>query len=801
MKKLFTLLVLLVAIVTGAKAADNVAYIGGIASGTTANIDLALTTGETREITVCSKGTNTNSITYDTDCDVQVTSAGGTSMGSTSDLGANLVTKGKSYVKTKVNEGDQVYIYFYHTSTFPNKNMTVSHGEKTKIADVTINNPTSKVGHKVLWTATLTDDVYFSFNNSLYVYAIKIIPVVKGPEITDQTIADANYMQGQTTGVAALSVTAQASNANNSLEYQWYSNTTNSTEGGTAIATGTSYTPDVSAKGVTYYYCVVTEKDGDSQVVGDPVASNIAKITVSAAEAPTIQVSGAPSGDVKVGTVVTLTASATGTPTPTITWYNGNDESVATIEGTQLAYTVPTSEADTYTFYAVASNGVGTDATSATQTIVVKEQVATPTITPNGAYFDGEQEVTLACTTDGATIQYSTDGGSTWENYDAEAGLKFYATTTLQAKATYAGMIDSEVATATFTKVELVDQTDVTAATTWDWSTVTNSSSVDFSGTSLNNADVLFANIEACGQTAVTGLGNETALLFNGQRAYNNANGSKHCQGNYLKFNTTIPGIVTVEYANTGGNAARTVNVNGQKGSKSVDNNSTYQSESFNVEAGEVLIKGVQVSDDADKMLRIRKIVFTPTVPVTITSAGAASFSSTEALDFSAVEGITAYKATAKSDSYVHLDEVAQVPAGAGVIVKGAEGIYNVPVATGDVAELEGNLLVGTGENTFTVTSAEYGKVFKYVKTNAGVVGFQKAKEGWKCQVGHAYLKFSETSAREFIGIFGEEVVTGIDAIENGTIDNDAPAYNLAGQKVGKGYKGIVIINGKKVVK
>ena len=43
---------------------------------------------------------------------------------------------------------------------------------------------------------------------------------------------------------------------------------------------------------------------------------------------------------------------------------------------------------------------------------------------------------------------------------------------------------------------------------------------------------------------------------------------------------------------------------------------------------------------------------------------------------------------------------------------------------------------------------------------------------------------------------------TGISSIENGqlTIDNDAPAYNLAGQKVGKGYKGIVIKSGRKVV-
>ena len=192
-------------------------------------------------------------------------------------------------------------------------------------------------------------------------------------------------------------------------------------------------------------------------------------------------------------------------------------------------------------------------------------------------------------------------------------------------------------------------------------------------------------------------------------------------------------------------------------------------------------------------------------VEVTITSAGAASFSSTKALDFSNVEGLKAYKATSKSDSYVHLDEVEQVPAGAGVIVKGAEGLYFVPVVTGDVAALDGNLLVGTAEAEYTVGD-DYGKVFKYVKrTSDGVVGFQKAKADWTCQVGHAYLMFSKVQAREFIGIFDDDVVTGISGAslnDNGQMinDNDAPAYNLAGQKVGKGYKGIVIKNGKKVV-
>lgn len=48
----------------------------------------------------------------------------------------------------------------------------------------------------------------------------------------------------------------------------------------------------------------------------------------------------------------------------------------------------------------------------------------------------------------------------------------------------------------------------------------------------------------------------------------------------------------------------------------------------------------------------------------------------------------------------------------------------------------------------------------------------------------------------------GDAVVTGISSVkaEEGRADNDA-LYNLAGQKVGKDYKGIVIKNGKKIIK
>ena len=41
---------------------------------------------------------------------------------------------------------------------------------------------------------------------------------------------------------------------------------------------------------------------------------------------------------------------------------------------------------------------------------------------------------------------------------------------------------------------------------------------------------------------------------------------------------------------------------------------------------------------------------------------------------------------------------------------------------------------------------------------------------------------------------------TGIKEVENRKEDANAPLYNLAGQRVGKDYKGVVIKNGQKYI-
>lgn len=152
------------------------------------------------------------------------------------------------------------------------------------------------------------------------------------------------------------------------------------------------------------------------------------------------------------------------------------------------------------------------------------------------------------------------------------------------------------------------DLTPISAATTWNWDGAASAAY----GTLGQNEMIILANADV---TWGEGF-NARAIAGKLQHYYRD---SKYAQGNELKFNTTIPGKVYVTYSNTGGNAARTVNVNGVKGSLSSSNNKDADkcTESFAVTAGDVLIKGVLVSDDSDQMLRYYEVRFAPVFAVT----------------------------------------------------------------------------------------------------------------------------------------------------------------------------------------
>ena len=615
---------------------------------------------------------------------------------------------------------------------------------------------------------------------TIKIYGIKVWLKAQGPTITTQP-EGASYVSGATMDALTVEATASAG----TLTYQWYSCDDADKTNPEAIdgATSASYTP--SAAG--YYYVKITDSNGS-------VDSDVAQITVSAAEAPTISVSGTPAEAVKVGTEVTLTATATGVPTPTITWYNGSDEAVATVEGTELAYTVPTTTAGTYTFYAKASNGVGDDATSAVQTVVVKEQVATPTFTPNGAFFEGSQEVAIASATDGATIQYSTDNGESWNNYTA--AFTVTATTTVKAKATKDGYIDSESATATFTKVTLDDQVDVTGAATWDWSKFgTKEIKLTDQTTPSKTTEFVLSNAVNYGLCASIGseFGNAQQLKVTTEYVVRD---TKFFQGASIKFNTTVPGKITVVYSNTGNRTdealRRFLNVNGINYGVGAMRSDATTTTTVSVAAGEVAITGKfgpSVEDQTDQYLRINSITFTPTTTetVTIPTEGVATYVTKSALDFSTVNGtIKAYAVTGVSETSATTAEVGAVPAGTPLLIKGAEGDYDIEIV--ESASPVNNLLkISTG----TVTG-EAGNVYAYSKS---ALKFKKVAETVKVPAGKCYLQI-DGNGGEALDIIFEGEATAVDAIAEADEAEAAPVkvikngklyignFNVAGQQV-----------------
>ncbi|WP_379146833.1 S-layer homology domain-containing protein [Paenibacillus sp. sgz500992] len=159
-----------------------------------------------------------------------------------------------------------------------------------------------------------------------------------------------------------LNVTATASGT---LSYQWYSNTENSTTGGTSLTdeTHATFSAPTNVEGTTYYYVVVTNTDNSK--TGERTASatsNVAKVAVNSltnAEAPAISAQ-LEDRTVSVGGIADLSVTAIADGTLSYQWYSNTENS--TTGGTPLtgetsaAFTAPTSAVGTTYYYVVVTN-------------------------------------------------------------------------------------------------------------------------------------------------------------------------------------------------------------------------------------------------------------------------------------------------------------------------------------------------------------------------------------------------------------------------------------------------------------
>ena len=208
------------------------------------------------------------------------------------------------------------------------------------------------------------------------------------PTVTVSPASASTYVGG-----SAVTLTATVSEPVHGFtySYQWYSNTSNSTEGGTEIpkTTSATYSPSIATTGTTYYYCVVTVTNGSdttsatTAVVPVTVASQAGSVTISNNK------TAATYGDEPFTFTYTANKAATVT---------SSNPSVATVQDNNGTVTVTIVGAGT-TEISVGFAG-GTDYSAASDKFILTVNKATPSIkisaTPDTLTGDGSVELTVA---------------------------------------------------------------------------------------------------------------------------------------------------------------------------------------------------------------------------------------------------------------------------------------------------------------------------------------------------------------------------------------------------------------------
>jgi hypothetical protein len=190
----------------------------------------------------------------------------------------------------------------------------------------------------------------------------------------------------------------------------------------------------------------------------------------------------------------------------------------------------------------------------------------------------------------------------------------------------------------------------------------------------------------------------------------------------------------------------------------------------------------------------------------TLNDIGMGTYCSEYDLDFTEIDGITAYIASGfnPEEGSIVLTKVYKVPAGTGIIIKGTPGNYSIPVAA--TKFFYSNMLVGVvTETQVKEFDGEYTNYILLKKADDLEPTFYRSSGG-NMPANRAYLQIpsylldSSNNNSRITAVFDDDVTPIEDIQTNSDNTKDDDYYNLNGQKVKTVKKGIYIKNGKKVI-
>ncbi|MEI6822753.1 MAG: LamG-like jellyroll fold domain-containing protein, partial [Bacteroidota bacterium] len=233
-------------------------------------------------------------------------------------------------------------------------------GSATKTYQWYSNTTASNIGGTLLSGATSSSYTPLSTTvGTLYYYCVvsttncSVTSAVSGAFIVNPTTAISSQntpAQTQCQGGTFTPISVTATGAG--LSYQWYSNTSASTTGGTLIsgATSSSYTPQNTTAGTLYYYCIASGCGTATSAISGATVVNPLPTISSQSTATQTQCQG--------GTFSPISVSATGSNLG-YQWYSNTSASTTggsiLSEATNSSYTPPATTVGTLYYYCIVS--------------------------------------------------------------------------------------------------------------------------------------------------------------------------------------------------------------------------------------------------------------------------------------------------------------------------------------------------------------------------------------------------------------------------------------------------------------